>query len=210
MAVIADSLESQRACASRRRGGESPARSFIDEYGCRRGWLVGRTCELYARLGGYACYRAIDWRRVRRFVFVCKGNICRSAYAGLCANRNGAATLSFGLEVRASTSPPTAVRIAAGAGIDMSAHRPTDFSTYHAAAGDLIVAFEPRHARRIRERVSAADVQVTLAGLWLPRRRPYMQDPYGLDEGYFANCFALIDDAVARMAHLAASAGGSP
>jgi protein-tyrosine phosphatase len=52
----------------------------------------------YAELAtGLAGQLPPDPARVRRLVFVCHGNICRSAYAHVLARRAGARVASFGL-----------------------------------------------------------------------------------------------------------------
>ena len=60
-----------------------------DNYGSRRGFVRTWWHRLRYLLGGYRAYRQVDWNSVERLVFVCKGNICRSAYAGALVTSRG-------------------------------------------------------------------------------------------------------------------------
>ena len=50
-------------------------------YGRKQGLLRSLYHSLMDRTGQYTRLGIVDWGRVERLVFVCQGNICRSAYA---------------------------------------------------------------------------------------------------------------------------------
>ena len=52
-----------------------------DRFGSRRGFSQHCKYSLMYKLGRYDSYQLIDWDEVNRLIFVCKGNICRSAFA---------------------------------------------------------------------------------------------------------------------------------
>jgi protein-tyrosine phosphatase len=181
-------------------------------YGRRAGLLrhgFARSLEL---LGAYEDARAVRWAEVRRLVFVCQGNICRSAYAAAKAQALGLAAASCGLAARKRDSADRrAVARAAARGIDLRAHRATSADTFVVADGDLLLAMEPRQLRSLgavgRCSCSPARLaQSTLLGLWSSPPRPHLEDPYGLSPAYFDTCFATIDSALQTIAPLARGA----
>jgi protein-tyrosine phosphatase len=140
--------------------------------------------------------RDIDRRKVQRLVFVCKGNICRSAFAAELARGRGWFATSAGLE--ADPGVPADLQASACArrrGLDLAAHRAQLFDRLELRSGDLLVAFEPAHVAQLSNRAGARDgVQITLLGLWCtPVRWAYLHDPYGLSPAYFDACFDRIE-----------------
>ena len=73
---------------------------FIGRYGSRRGFVRACRHKLLYMLGVYNNYRRIDWDKIERLVFVCKGNICRSAYAEAVAKSLGVSAISCGLSTK--------------------------------------------------------------------------------------------------------------
>lgn len=66
---------------------------------------------------GLSASRPADPAQVRRLVFVCQGNICRSAFADVVARRAGLRSASFGLSTttgRAAHDPAIAAARALG------------------------------------------------------------------------------------------------
>ena len=145
-------------------------------------------------------YGAVEWSRVRRLHFVCKGNVCRSAFGDALTRSQALAATSSG--VHAGDGVPAdavAVRIAAARGVTLDDHRTTPFRDADIAAGDLLVAMEPWHARAVSARAAAVGAQVTLLGLWAPLPDAFVDDPYGRDDATFHHCFAIIEVALERM-----------
>ena len=150
--------------------------------------------RLYA--GALRRYAQIDWRRVSRITFVCKGNICRSVFAEYRFRPSGVNTRSAGLD--ADPGKPAnerACNVAIRRGVDLTPHRSTHVSQLDLNESDLVVAFEPAQADALRKLLAhQSRCQITLLGLWAPAApMPYLHDPYGLPEAYFDACFGRID-----------------
>lgn len=138
---------------------------------------------------------------VRRLVFVCHGNICRSAFADVVARQAGLSVASFGLSTSADKpAHPPAVAAAARLGHDMTAHRTTRVEEYAPLSGDLLLAMEVRHLQKMANNARIADVPRSLLGLWASPKMPHLHDPYELDPAYMDTCLRRIEAAIAALA----------
>ena len=175
-------------------------------FGTFRGLV--RTALGYAELasGRLAPFQLKDPAAVRRVVFVCHGNICRSAYAHQIANRLGMQVASLGLSTTTgNASPKVALGAAKRLGIDMAAHRACDWRDFEVQNGDLFLVMEVRQAHEMRRRLvqrlgSLEHVQVSLLGLWGQPVMPHLHDPYTLSDAYFDTCFKRVELSVERLA----------
>lgn len=141
--------------------------------------------------------RRPDPAEVRRLVFVCQGNICRSAFAEVAARSAGLRAASFGLSAasgRGAHGP--AIAAAAALGYDLSAHRALDASDYVPESGDLLLAMEVRQLHRLAADPRLADRPRLLLGRWTRPALPHLHDPYELDDRYMAQCLCRIEGAV--------------
>jgi protein-tyrosine phosphatase len=137
---------------------------------------------------------------VCRLVFVCQGNICRSAFAEAVARRRGIACCSFGLSATAGIGAhPPAIEAADLLGIDLRPHRATVWQDYMPREGDLLLAMEVRQLDRLAADPRLAALPRSLLGLWATPRRPHLHDPYSLSDAYMRTCFELIDSAVVAL-----------
>lgn len=158
-------------------------------YGSRRGFIRTIGYKLLAYLGVYRRYTDIDWARVERLVFVCKGNICRSVYAEAVAREMGLQAISCGLDtIEDAPANSSAIEVAGRHGIDLSAHRTTPVMYLPLRRTDLLVAMEPWQASYLEQNLYR-EHQCTLLGLWMKPRLPHIQDPYGASLAYFEKCF---------------------
>jgi protein-tyrosine phosphatase len=167
-------------------------------HGTWRGAVRAMLGRAALRGGLLETYRLRHPERVRRVVFVCLGNICRSAYAHRVAASLGMPAVSIGLSTSTgAASPEAALHAAQRSGVDLSAHRATDFDDFEALPGDLFLAMEVRHADELQRRLIArSDVQIALLGLWCEPQMPHLHDPYTLSDAYFDRCFARVRQAV--------------
>lgn len=134
---------------------------------------------------------------VQRLVFVCQGNICRSAFADVSARKAGMRSASFGLST--TTGRPAhhpAIVAAHGLGYDLSAHRAVDLADYSPQEGDLLLAMEVRQLHRLAADPRLASMPRQLLGYWTRPMIPHLHDPYGLDDQYMALCLARIEGAI--------------
>lgn len=171
------------------------------------GWRPTARFAGYALLGTLGFFnraRNVDWTRVRRLVFVCSGNICRSPFGEKLAQLRGVPAISFGIHANGiAPADSMAARVAGNLNVDLGTHISTRAADYEPRPGDLLLAMEPGQLASIRQLVRSADVQMTLLGLWGRWTLPYLPDPYGhSDECFqlvFARVAAGVDDIVRRM-----------
>ena len=99
---------------------------FAPKFGTVRGFVRLMLDNIAMYAGLYRKYETVDWSSVRRIVFVCQGNVCRSAYAHWLALRETDAVASLGLST--STGDPAydvAVEVARISDVDLTSHRTT-------------------------------------------------------------------------------------
>lgn len=146
--------------------------------------------------------------KVERLVFVCLGNICRSAYGHQIAAGLGLSVASLGLSTTTGVgSPEEALASAKRLGVDMDAHRARDWSDFEVRSGDLFLVMEVRQAHELRRRLGKrTDVQVCLLGNWCSPVMPHLHDPFSLSADYFDTCFTRIRQATQNLARSLRSA----
>ena len=167
-----------------------------DNYGSRRGFVLTWWHRLRYLLGGYRSCRKVDWDSVERLVFVCKGNICRSAYAESVARSLGLEVASCGLQtIVAAPANEDAVKAARKRGVDLESHRTTPIMYLVLKKTDLLVAMEPWQVEYMKTYLMR-DHHYTLLGLWYKPVLPHIQDPYGASPEYFERCFKYIEESV--------------
>jgi len=177
-------------------------KSYIKRrYGGRYGFLKYWQSAVADILGRYRAYDDVAWKDVKRLVFVCRGNICRSAFAEAFARQMGLRASSLGLATRSGKpANPAAIEQARCRGIALDSHRTTPVDDFRFERGDLALCMEPDQAKTLLARQSGAVAQVSLLGLWSQERRPYLHDPYGLDADYWETCFSHIESALVTIA----------
>jgi protein-tyrosine phosphatase len=134
-----------------------------------------------------------DPASVRRIVFVCQGNICRSAFADVVARHSGLRAVSFGLST--TTGRPAhapAILAARTLGFDLAAHQALDLKDYRPEPGDLLLAMEVRQLHRLAADRRLKDFPRMLLGRWARPIWPHLHDPYGLDDRYMLSCLHRI------------------
>ena len=171
-----------------------------ENYGSRRGYVRTYWCQIRFFMGGYRRYRKVDWVSVERLVFVCKGNICRSAYAEAVARSLGIDAISCGVNTRLNfPANDDAVQAARVKGIDLSEHRTTPIQSLVLRETDLLLVMEPWHLECITQECGNK-CRSTLLGLWGCPVSPYIQDPFGASSVYFNHCFNYIEKTVHEVA----------
>lgn len=169
-------------------------------YGTLRGWvrsMLGQLEFVTGRLDPHLSPAALQ---VNRLVFVCLGNINRSAFAGAVGRAHGLNVLSIGLAT--TTGAPafeTAVITAERFGVDLSSHAATDISDYPYQPGDLLLAMEVRHIKQLVAHGIPLSAIAPL-GHWASPHRIHLHDPHTLSDEYFRTCFTLIHSAVINLA----------
>ena len=176
--------------------------SINRRYGTWRGLVRALLARAELAMGRLDAYTLKDPQNVKRVVFVCLGNICRSPYGHQIARELGLSVASLGLSTSTgAASPDSAVAAAGRQGIAMDAHRATDWSDFEVQPGDLFLVMEVRQAHELTRRLNGrSDVRVALLGLWCDPVMPHLHDPFTLSDGYFDSCFARVRQATVNLA----------
>lgn len=165
-------------------------------YGSRRGFLLTYWHHLLYLLGRYRKYRKVDWQSIERLVFVCKGNICRSAYAEAVSRSMGVEAISCGLDtIENAPANIDAICNAIALGFDLKGHKTTPIMYLVIRKSDLLIAMEPWQCNFLQRSLHRKH-QITLLGLWSRPIFPHIQDPYGASPYYFKKCFEYIKSSV--------------
>jgi protein-tyrosine phosphatase len=163
-------------------------KGMIREVSFRIGWPLHPLARATAQTSG-----------VERLVFVCKGNVCRSALAESVAGRLGFPACSFGLNTTPGKSADDRMRNAATElGFDLSAHLTASFRDYEPCNGDMVLLFEPSHLKDVDSMMPNLDL-VALLGAWAKPPKPYIHDPYGASPAYYLKSARLIQQSVANL-----------
>ena len=172
------------------------SRVIDTNHGTTRGLVRAMLAQTEFVLGRLEVHTHPAGAQVGRLVFVCLGNINRSAFAEQVARKMGATTCSIGLAT--TTGAPAfhkAVATAPQFGLDLVQHRATDITDYRFQPADLLLVMEIRHARRlVAAGIPAASI--ALLGHWAAPHRIHLHDPHVLSDAYFRTCFTLIHSAV--------------
>ena len=156
-----------------------------------------------------AARNPINLSAVERLVFVCKGNICRSAMAQAVSEAAGFPALSFGFDTTpGKPADPGMQRVSERNGYDISSHRTASLDTYSSIPGDLVLFFESAHLAQLSSRMGPV-AKTELLGMWARPRRPYIHDPYGGSPIYYARVAGLIRQSVNNLVEEIRSQHGS-
>jgi len=178
----------------------SPVNYINSHFGSKRGLQSSIEIKINFLLGRYHTYEQVDWFKVKRLVFICTGNVCRSPFAEAVAQENGMEAVSYGIKTDGRTPVnPSASRAALFLGVNMTQHISRLFSPDKLRAGDLLIGMEPKHCSLLMAHDLPQGVQVSLLGLLNKRTKvPYLHDPYGLSDAYFKVCLGYIKETVGQ------------
>lgn len=172
-------------------------------FGSKKGLLRYYTYEFLRILGVYSKFKRVDFTKVKRLVFVCHGNICRSPLGEAVARHHNIPTTSFGLDTRGGDpADPRAIIWASSNGYNLNEHQTKRVDQYAPMDGDLLIGMEPKHTREIERRFEKQPVQITLIGLWLESPLAYLHDPYNTNDAYFNRCEQFVSEATHVLIYL--------
>ena len=169
---------------------------FAKQFGTWRGAL--RLALAHVEVAtGQAAIVPPDPAQVRRLVFVCHGNICRSAYADGLARRGGMNVASFGLSTSSGKEAwPLVAERALARGLDLAEHRTTRVEDFLPLPGDYLLGMETRHLRKLAVGPLTNGLPRGLLGSYASPAFPHLHDPYKLDPAYMDVCLERIERAV--------------
>lgn len=142
-------------------------------------------------------------RRARSVLFVCKGNICHSPFAELCARRE-----IPGLEAIESAgyypvadrpSPDNACTAAAEHGIELRSHRSRLLDDEAVSRADVVFVFDEENRIRVLRDHRSARGKVHLLGALRSGGDNVIEDPYSGEVDRFLATYALIAEAIAEL-----------
>ncbi len=145
---------------------------------------------------------ALPPRPIDRVLVVCHGNICRSPFAAaVLAQRLPALDVrSSGLAAgEAAPADPTAVRVAARLGHDLSRHRSRPLSRADLSEPHLVLVMEAAQAAAFRARAPALAQRIYVLGDFLATPPFGIADPWGCPDVVFDRIFAQITAALDRL-----------
>jgi protein-tyrosine phosphatase len=135
---------------------------------------------------------------VRRLVFVCRGNICRSAFAGEVTRRLGVPAVSYGLDTVLGKPADQGMTSAAETlGYDLREHRTTPIDAYVPQPGDLLIVFEYGQWLAVRSRYP--NTPVLPLGRFAVPPRTYIHDPYRSTAAFYERTARLVERATIEL-----------
>ena len=145
---------------------------------------------------------ALPERPIGCVLVLCHGNICRSPFAAAyLAQRSPEIDVRSGGFAAGDAAPadPTAVRVAARFGRDLSQHRSRPLAPADLEEPDLVLVMEASQAAAFRARAPALAARVYRLGDFLATRPFVISDPWGCSEAVFDRSFAQIATALDRL-----------
>ncbi len=172
-----------------------------NRFGSKRGLLNLTQARLQQAFGRFRPHGDVNFAEVRRLVFVCSGNICRSPFGEYYARSCGLEADSYGLHTRGGDpADPRALAFAASQGIDMSDHRTCHIRDYRPLPGDLLLVMEPKQYEELESFRAGQDwspnVQLSILTLFKKSPSPYLHDPFGASAEFFQYCERQVMEAV--------------
>src|SRR5262249_37930504 len=140
---------------------------------------------------------------VRRLLFVCHGNICRSPFAERLAKvrLEGCTVYSAGVRAKPHLrSPERLVQIAQAMGVDLEHRRSVRIGPAHVAWADLILVMDADNFSRVAADFPNAVKKMTLLGLFASTTSPVIGDPDPTSEDAILDVLDQIREAVNGLA----------
>lgn len=138
-----------------------------------------------------------------RVLFICSGNICRSAYAGVVFKRlleqtsHHTQIMSAGtLRISGRMAASNMIKVAAEYGDDLTEHRSTPLSAPLLQASDIIFIMSPEHERACIQIVPACKNIICYLSHWLEPPALEIPDPMGLAYDAYQRAARQINEAL--------------
>jgi protein-tyrosine phosphatase len=175
-----------------------------------RRWIKENLQEIYWGIFRNNIRNPILQQFPRTFLFVCKGNVCRSPFAEFISKKymeqlNLKGRMEFssaGLEVlKSSPSPEEAIMAAKSYDVNLISHMSRQINTEMLENSDVIFVMEVKQARILSNSFKKFSHKIFLLSLFdnqsMTFRRNYLRynipDPYGKSLDQFHECFLKIE-----------------
>ncbi len=129
---------------------------------------------------------------MKRVIFVCSGNICRSPMAQYAwtarAKERGVPTMAISmgtLNIPMERASGTSVEVMRELGIDLSSHRSQGVAMGILARADVIYVMERKHEQKLLADQPALRGKVRLLGLLDDAANPEIPDPIGKERAFY-------------------------
>lgn len=175
---------------------------IMNNFGSKKGLLRYCVDEMYCRIGLYSDYTRYK-NPPERLVFVCQGNICRSALAEwVFKSHSDIEAISLGLNTNTGKGAnPRLLKIAnESKNIDLSSHKTTSVEDYVPRSGDVFVCMEASHIKAIKN--LGYNGPFLLLGSFGKKKTFRINDPYSANDTFMSK---TIDDIVYHTVELAKS-----
>jgi len=155
----------------------------------------------------FFCKNRARPNNVKKILFICKGNVCRSPFAEFYAKEafkdKNFIFYSCGLEVDQQVpSPEMAIQIATDYQVDLSPNRSKSVKYCNIEKVDLIIGMEFSHYQGLRNHYPHVQNKMLLLRDFLPwpaSLQCNIADPYGENADEFRKCFNIMSLALDRM-----------
>lgn len=177
---------------------QSISSKIANQFGSKKGLLRFVYFGAIQKLGLFNQFKPKDLKKVKRLVYVCSGNICRSPLGEFVAHANDFPSISFGLHCRGD-DPAFSKTLTYGQkkGYPIEQHRSTNMKEYQPSESDLLIVMEPAHAKELKELFP--NVQQVLLGFLTDWNNVYIHDPYNTNVYFFERCMEQISLATERL-----------
>ncbi|HEA52676.1 hypothetical protein LCGC14_0700350 [marine sediment metagenome] len=175
---------------------------IMNKFGSKKGLLRYLRDGISCRIGLFRRYT--QWETPpERLVFVCQGNICRSALAEwVFKSHSNIEAISLGLNTNTGKGAnPRLLKIAyERKNIDLSSHKTMSVKDYVPGAGDVFVCMEASHIKAIESLGYSGPF--LLLGSFGKKKTYRIHDPYSANDTFMGK---TIDDIVYHTVELAKS-----
>jgi len=158
--------------------------------------LAGRLRRAHKRQFDTPSKRA---NQIRQLLFVCYGNICRSAFGAELARQRlpNHRVESAGLaEEEGRQTPQEIAQLARERGVELARHRSVRITGEHVRAADLILVSDVENLRAVLAAWPGAASRTTMLGLFAEPAVVSIPDPYGAPQAEAAHSLDLVASAV--------------
>jgi protein-tyrosine-phosphatase len=143
--------------------------------------------------------RSAEASRALKLLFVCHGNICRSAFAAELARMRlpGCQVQSAGVgEEEGRETPQEIAELARARGVELGRHRSLRITEAQVQAAELILVSDLETVRTLLENWPAATSRTTMLGLFAEPAVDSIPDPYGAPQAQAAESLDIVVSAV--------------